>query len=202
MINHVVKSSKTRALTITSLLSVICVVMSLTPLGYIPTPAMNITIIHIPVIIAGIIEGPIVGMTVGLVFGITSLMKALTAPTPISFVFYNPLVSIMPRILIGLVAAEVFRFVKKISHNDSLGFVISAMFGTFTNTLGVLGMTYVFYAERYLAAITAAGNNPAGLSIEALLIGIVSTNMIPETIAAAIITLAVCKGLYKSMKLS
>lgn len=58
---------------------------------------------HIPDIIGAIVEGPLVGITVGFIFGATSLLKALTMPTITSFAFINPLVSILPRMLTGVI---------------------------------------------------------------------------------------------------
>lgn len=195
------KKNDTKKLTLTAMLSVICIIMALTPLGYIPTPALNITLIHIPVIIAGIVGGASMGMRVGLVFGITSLIRNLVAPGPVSFVFYNPLISVLPRVLIGLFSSIIFELSKKIIKNLNISFILSAITGTITNTVGVLGMIYVFYANSYIDALTKAGGNPESLSIEKLLLAIIGTNMLPEIIAASVITLAVCKGIYTAFKI-
>ena len=85
-----------------AILGAITIVLSITPLGLIPLGVINATTMHIPVIIAAIVEGPIVGSLVGLIFGISSLANAIIRPNPVSFVFYNPLISIVPRILIGI----------------------------------------------------------------------------------------------------
>lgn len=54
-----------RQLAIIGLLSGISIFLSVTPLGFIPIPPINPTIMHIPVIIGAIIEGPLVGAFVG-----------------------------------------------------------------------------------------------------------------------------------------
>lgn len=66
----------------------------------------------IPVIVAGILEGPLVGGLVGLIFGLSSMMNALMRPTPVSFIFLNPLIAVVPRILIGIVAAYCYKSLK------------------------------------------------------------------------------------------
>ena len=99
---------ETKNLTIVGVLGAIVIMLGLTPLGFIPLGLLMITTLHIPVIIAGILEGPVVGGLVGLIFGFFSLFNAMTRPGPISFVFYNPLISIMPRILIGVVTGLVY----------------------------------------------------------------------------------------------
>mgnify|MGYP001111301887 CR=1 FL=1 len=53
--------------------------IGLTGLGFIPMPTgVNATILHVPAIIAGVLEGPIAGLLVGLIFGIFSLVRATT----------------------------------------------------------------------------------------------------------------------------
>ena len=81
-----------RKLAIIGVLGAISAVLGMTPLGFIPVGPTRATIMHIPVIIGAIMEGPIVGALVGLIFGIFSIFQAVTNPTPISFVFLNPLV--------------------------------------------------------------------------------------------------------------
>ena len=95
---------KTRKLVISAMLGAITIVLGLTPLGFIPLGVMNATTLHIPVIIAAILEGPIVGAAVGLIFGVSSMVKAFTMPLPTSFVFWNPLIAVLPRVLIGVVS--------------------------------------------------------------------------------------------------
>ncbi|MCD1147276.1 ECF transporter S component [Peptoniphilus sp. KCTC 25270] len=110
------KSSRltTRKMVMTGLLGAITVVLGQTPLGFVPIGPLNATTMHIPVIIGAILEGPIVGALVGLIFGLSSLFNAITRPTPISIVFYNPLISILPRILIGLIAYFIYRALRNV----------------------------------------------------------------------------------------
>lgn len=103
---------KTRQMVTVSMLGAITIVLGLTPMGYIPLGLISITTMHIPVIIAAILEGPIVGGLVGLIFGLSSIANAILRPGPISFVFYNPIISILPRILIGVFAGFTFKYLK------------------------------------------------------------------------------------------
>ena len=104
-----VKKADVRKMTVIGVLSAISIMLSMTPLGFIPIGPTNATIMHIPVIIGAIIEGPLVGITVGFIFGVTSLLNAITIPTITSFAFINPLVSILPRMLIGVIAYYVYK---------------------------------------------------------------------------------------------
>jgi len=122
------KSNKlsTRQIVIIGILGAITVVLGMTPLGFVPIGPLNATTMHIPVLIAAFIEGPVVGAFVGLIFGLSSLFNAITRPTPISFVFYNPLISIAPRILLGLIAYGLFAAFKRVDGKrlKTLGMVV------------------------------------------------------------------------------
>lgn len=99
-----------RKMTIIGVLGAISIMLGMTPLGFIPIGPTKATIMHIPVIIGSIIEGPIVGGFIGLIFGLFSIFQAITNPTPVSFVFYNPLISILPRVLMGVLSYYVYNF--------------------------------------------------------------------------------------------
>lgn len=106
------KTTSVRQLVIVAMLGAITVVLGMTPLGFIPIGPLSATTMHIPVIIGAILEGPVVGGLVGLIFGLSSLFNAMTRPTAISFVFYNPLISIVPRVLLGVFAGLIFKAFK------------------------------------------------------------------------------------------
>ncbi len=109
-------------MTTVGILGGISIVLGMTPpLGFIPVGPTRATIMHIPVIIGGaIVEGPLVGGLIGLIFGLFSMFQAATNPTPpVSFVFLNPVVSILPRVLIGVVTYYVYEFLNKIGFNKS-----------------------------------------------------------------------------------
>ena len=141
----------TRQITVVGMLSAITIVMGLTGLGFIPFPTIKATIMHLPVIAGAIIEGPVVGAFIGLIFGLFSVYQNMTAPSLLSFALLNPLVSVLPRILIGITSYYAFRLVKSKSMPLKIG--VGVVVGSFTNTLGVMGMIFVLYADRYAQAI-------------------------------------------------
>ena len=69
------------------------IVLVLTPLGYLPIGPLNLTTMHIPVVVAGVIMGKEAGAKIGAVFGLTSLLNATVRPTITSFCF-SPLITI------------------------------------------------------------------------------------------------------------
>lgn len=141
---------ETRQLTIVGLLSAISVTLGLTGYGFIPFPIAHATIMHIPVIIGAILEGPIVGILVGLMFGIFSMIQNIMTPSVLSFAFINPLVAILPRVLIGVTAYYSYTLLKKCNEPIRIG--VAAIVGTLTNTVGVLSMIYFLYAKEYASA--------------------------------------------------
>lgn len=196
--------TKTKRLVTISLLSAISFVLGFTPLGFIPIPPANATTMHIPVIIGAILEGPIAGVVIGLIFGISSIIQALLRPNILSFAFVNPLVSVLPRILIGLVSYYSYKLVltifsrnntkNKISKvSDTVSVGVSAALGTLTNTAGVLGMMYLLYADRVASAMGVERNAVGGVI---LAIGV--TNGIPEIIVAVLITIGVIRAVKRA----
>lgn len=206
MINTTNQSTKARKLdvrrmTVIAMLSAISIIMSMTPIGYVPiNPIVSLTIMHIPVIIGAIIEGPIAGAFIGFIFGATSLIRAITGPTATNFIFMNPMISILPRILIGIVSYYTYILLSKginqlLQRNEgndnkklkAIPATLTGVIGTLVNTGGVLGMTYILYAQRFAEAYISANPQAGTLNPAYIIFGIVGANAIAEAILAAII---------------
>lgn len=157
-----------RKIVIAGVLSAIAMLLGWTRLGFIPVPtaAGSATIMHVPAIIGGVMEGWIVGAIVGTLFGIFSFINAVVP------MFKDPLVAILPRIFIGITAAGAYFALSRF--NILVALVVAATVGTLTNTLGVLGMAV---ARGYMAPNVA------------IVVG--ATHGIPEIVVASIITVAV-----------
>ncbi|MCC6179016.1 MAG: ECF transporter S component [Chloroflexi bacterium] len=160
-------STRTRTIVISGLLGAVQIVLGLTGLGFIPLPTgVNATILHIPTVIAGCLEGPVAGVAVGLIFGIFSFVRS-TSPA-----FADPVVAILPRLFPGLVAWVVFATLKRT--NLAVAAAAAGILGTLTNTVLVLtiGTLRGYFTPEF--AWTVAFTNAPG-----------------EVIVAAIITTAV-----------
>lgn len=181
---------KPQQMAIVGLLSGISIFLSLTPLGYIPILPINPTIMHVPVIIGAIIEGPMVGAFIGGIFGLSSMVRAFMTPTPTNFIFWNPIISIGVRILIGIVSGYLYRALK----SRTSGVAITAVVGSLTNTIGVLGLAYIFYLSRY-----AAGLGVSEAAATTFLLTVVGTNGVPEAIISALIAVPVLAA-YRKIK--
>lgn len=139
-----------RQMATVGLLAAITVVLGMTGLGFIPIPPISATILHIPTLIGALLEGPRIGALIGFIFGCYSMAQAFMAPNIMSFVFYNPLVSILPRMLIGPAAYLVFRYLPV---KRTVVRVAAALFiGTIVHTVLVMSAIYLLYAEPYAAA--------------------------------------------------
>jgi len=111
------KKLSLRHYVLAGVLGALIAALGFTPVGMIPvpTPAGAATILHIPVIIAALLEGPAVGGLVGFMFGAVSFGRAIVAPSnPVAQVmFTEPVTAFLPRILIGPVAYWVFSFARR-----------------------------------------------------------------------------------------
>ena len=200
--------SKTKRLVLLAVFSAIIVVMAFT-VGYIPLGFMNATIIHIPVIIGAILLGPLEGGILGFVFGLTSLINNTVRPNITSFVFtpfysLDPrfsgsfksiLICFVPRILIGVIVAFLFRALMKTKLNKGVSLAVTGFVGSMVNTIFVMGGIYFLYGESYAEA--------KGMGFSALfkvIMGVVGVNGVPEAIVAAILTAAITAPVMKYLK--
>ncbi len=167
-------SLSVRKIVISGILGAISILLGVTRLGFIPvpTPAGHATIMHIPVILGGVLEGPVVGLITGAIFGLFSFLQ------PGAPFFADPLVSIVPRLFIGVVAYLVYFATKKI--NTILACILAGAIGSATNTILVHAIP------------TWRGYLPAELSVS---IGVL--HGVPELIVAAILTVILVKGIRR-----
>lgn len=186
------KKISTRKLTVTGMMVAITMILAYTPLGIIPLQPISATTTHIPTIIIAILEGPVIGGIVGAAFGLVSLFKAVTQPVGVLEPFFmNPLISVLPRILIGVVAGYSYRFLRTMDRKGLFSAVVAAALGSMTNTLGAMGMLYFLYGAKLAAQVgTAAGP---------MILGIITTYGIVEMLAAAVICTAMVMALRKAV---
>lgn len=187
-------TSQTKRLAQLGIFTAILLVQNFVPvLGNIPIPPLNPTIIHITVIIAAFSMGVKDGTIVGLIWGIIRFIKALTMPTtPLDpLIWVNPIISIIPRLMVGLVAGLAFYFLSK-RLSDKVSMAISAFLGSMTNTILVMFFIYLFFNPEIGELMNLDASNLAyGLLI------IIVTNGIPEAVLAAIVSPIIVKPLQK-----
>jgi uncharacterized membrane protein len=157
----------TRRIVIAGVLAAVAILLGVTGIGFIPVPNLSgsATIMHVPAIIGGVLEGPIVGLIIGGIFGIYSWLQDTTG------LFKNPIVSVVPRLLIGVVAYYVYIALRKA--NEFVALAAAGIAGTLTNSILVVGALVVF-----------------GLIPAAAVPGVIP-QAIAELVIAAILTVAV-----------
>jgi uncharacterized membrane protein len=182
--------NRTRKIVVTAVLSAVTIVLGLLPFGgYIPFFGISVTILAIPVIIGAILEGPIVGAGIGLMFGLTSLYQAATAPkSPLDPLFVNPLLSVLPRMLIGPVAWLVWSALKRWK---VFGLLAAGFFGSYANTVFVLGMFGLLFAKDTRVTEVLGDNVWKALG------GIALASGAPEAGVAAVVVLIVIAAYWQ-----
>jgi type II pantothenate kinase len=146
--------------------------------GYIYYGLIEITTLHIVVAVGAVLLGWQYGAVLGLVWGITCMLRALTNPLWAPFV--NPLISVVPRVLVGAVGGLVATGLRKLKLRSGLVSSLSAAAATLTNTVLVLSALKLFSAVLEGAPLFG--------TIYATLIGV---NGAIELVAAIIIVPAV-----------
>ena len=186
--------NKTYRIAVLGILTAIIIIQNFVPfLGNIPIPPLNPTIIHITVIVATFVLGIKDGMIVGGIWGLVRMIKAYTLPaSPLDLLlFTNPLIALVPRILIGLTAGLVFQFFHK-KGNTKRGMVIGSVVGSLTNTLLVLGFIALLFGQEYSEALGVPATNLMGV-----LATVVATSGIAEAVVAAILAPVISNALIK-----
>ena len=203
-------SAKTQNMVKLALFAGIIVVLSMTPLGYIPLGVIKATTIHIPVILGSILLGWKAGAVLGGIFGLTSLVVNTITPSLTSFVFtpfysldgsggslWSLVVCFVPRILVGILPYFIYRSIQKLHGSDIVSLGIAGFLGSMTNTLLVMNLIYLLFGERWGAAKQISSD-----LIYKTILGVIAANGIPEAIVSAVITAAVGKVLIKVLRMS
>lgn len=184
----------------TGVFGALSVALAVTPFGYIVIPGtpLAVTIMHIPVIIVTLLSGLVPGLAVGFIFGLTSMIRTIMMG---SLFFYNPLVSVLPRMLFPLAVWLICGLLMKIPRMPRLiANAVAAGLGTLTHTLLVLGAIYLIYFKEYIPAgqIQDAGRTFSGFFT--VIAGVLLSNGIWEIIAAVAIAFIFFSAVYLSSK--
>lgn len=191
-------SNHTKKLVQVAILTAIVILMSFTPVGYLNIWSISITFISIPVAIGAVVIGPAAGAFLGLVFGVTSLIKALTGdPFGTLLLQLNPLLTvilcIVPRTLMGFLAGYTFKLLKKvIKTRRYFAYGITSLSAALYNTvLFVSGLGLLF--KPYAADVY-------GDSFWIFIKTFILANAIIEGIVAAILGALICQAIVTMLK--
>lgn len=192
----------TRSMVELALMSAIIIVMAMTPLGYLKTPFLSITLLTIPVAVGAIVLGPKEGAFLGGVFGATSFAQALSGAGMSAILLQtNPLgvlfLCFVPRILEGFLCGLIAVLMRRTKLKKA-GFYIAGFSCPVLNTILFMG-TFValFYQTEYVQTlVTSLGvNNPL-----AFVIALVGIQGLIEAILCGILSGTVSLTLVKVLK--
>jgi uncharacterized membrane protein len=165
-------------------------------IGNIPFGPLSITIIPITVIVSAILMGPKFGGIVGFTWGFITFIRAYWWPTsPLAaIVLVNPVISIIPRTLIGIVIGFLYLKLKK-KYNSKILLSEMGILGSLINTVIFLSLIYVFYSNQsfQLYHIDSSSMLP-------FLLGVAGTNGVIEMIVSGLVVPFVVKPLQKIVK--
>lgn len=184
------ENKRTREIALTAIFGAVILFMSLVPApwglpwGYIPLKPVEATIIHIPVIVGAIFGGRRVAILLGLIFGVGSLLAALIYAPITAPLFYNPLVSILPRVLFGYLIYVIYDLLNKKISNSGVSMAITFGLSTLLHSIMVLTMIGLMGLFSYYSDTFSAIGNP---SLLALYSGIISLNAFLEILIAILV---------------
>ena len=182
-------SSKSRDIAYIGIFSALVVVLqAIAEITKILGLPMSLALGLIPVLVAGQLRGVKTGVIVGGVFGLTSLILAViyvaSLPNSYAQIIINPLVSVFPRIMVGLVSALVYKaFTRRGERSRAKRYVfsaVSALLGVVTNTVLFLGMYTAFAYGRTF--------DDATIDFKWIITAVVAINTIIEAVAFPLIT--------------
>jgi len=182
---------KTTQITTIGLFIAIIFVMTFVPnIGYIQVNILTVTTMHIPVIIGSVLLGPLGGFILGLTWGVTSWLKVLTSVvSPLErALFLNPLISILPRLLVGLTVSYGSIFLNKLVKNGIFKDTMIAVLGTATNTILVLGAISLFAGGTLF---------PQSQTLSTIITTLIGTNGLVEIAVAVLLVPTILRRLRK-----
>ena len=175
--------------------SALIIVLTVTRLGFIAfSPTISITILQIPVILCAMMTGVSDAIFSGFVMGLMSLIMASMSPTGIlDPLFVNPLCSVLPRMLLGVVTWilwTLLNFIPKMPKSVAAG--ISGFIATCAHTFMVYGCIFIFDGTGIRAALEKIGMAGTGY-FGVILVGL------PSEILEAVASLVVCALVYAAL---
>ena len=183
------------------------VIFSYVPyIGYITVGPISFTTMHILVLVGALLFGKWTGAVFGLFMGVLSLLVSLQYPGAIDYLFLNPFVSILPRVLFGFIAGLVFDLLRKKTTFAGFFIFFAPLCGILTllhtvltlSCLYVFGYLDIFYISRAmdLTSIIEANKNAFG-SFGNFIATFIAPGAVGEIAAAIILSPSIMAAIYK-----
>ena len=190
-----------------ALLAAVIVLLTFT-VGSLRIGPITITLNCLPVAIGAVLLGPVYGAVLGLVFGLTSFFASFTSASLTTVLlninpFFTFLMCVVPRVICGWVPGLIFQHLPKNNEPKRLGSsALSCALVTVLNTIGFLGLMWVFFANAFVSeptVIDKVGRQPAG-NIFVFIFALASINAVFEVIVNLVLGTAICRALFAVTK--
>ncbi|MDD3338915.1 MAG: ECF transporter S component [Lachnospiraceae bacterium] len=181
-----------------ALLVAIILLMAFTPIGYIKTLGLEITLIVVPVTVGAVILGPKGGAILGFVFGLTSFIQCFgMSPFGSVLLGLNPfgcfMVCVPTRTLMGWLTGLIYKAFKG-KKLKTLPHFVANLAGPIMNTLFFMTMLILFFFQSDYIQGLAGGLNPF-----AFVIAFVGINGLIEAAACFVAGTAISKVLTMAL---
>ncbi len=186
-----------------ALLIAIILIMAFTPIGYIRTLGLEITLIVVPVAVGAVTLGPSAGAVLGAVFGITSFIQCFgMSPFGAVLLSINPvytfIVCVFSRVLMGWLTGWLYKAFLKISLLKKASVVLANLCCPLMNTLFFMGTLILFFYQTEYIQEMAQGMGAGNPLVFVLLF--VGVNGLVEAAACFVVGSAISQALKKVVK--
>ena len=171
----------------TAILAAIEIFLTATDLGFFSISRIAFTILHIPVFLAVTLIGLPQGVILAAIFGCSSMISAYLHPTTaLDMLFQNPLISVVPRLMIPFAVWAVYRSICRIADDHTLSAKLictgaASMSGVIANA------AFVVFSVA-LVAPEAIGITESLTTSTIIVTNIVTLNMVYEMTISVIVT--------------
>ena len=179
-----------------ALMVAIIIVMALTPLGYIKTPGLSVTLLTIPVTIGAVMLGPAGGAVCGAAFGLTisAFGSVLLTINPVG----TFITTVVMRVLEGWLTGLIFKALRQSKHLAKASFYIASLACPLLNTLLFMSSLVIFfYNTEYIQGFAQAfgATNPF-----MFVIAFVGVQGAIEAVICFVVGSILTRTLYKVLK--
>ncbi|MFI3173657.1 MAG: ECF transporter S component [Bacillota bacterium] len=195
--------NKTRELTLTAMMGSIILIMSLTPLGYLRTFGLEISLITIPVAIGAMLLGKKAGLILGTLFGLTSFYQCFGA-SPFGTMLFgiSPVGSFLMRVptraLMGFLTGLIFEVLYKKMNGSARTYFLTGAMAALLNTILFMAVFVLFFFQTpEVAQINEGFGN---LNVLGFIFAFVGINGLLEVPATSIIGGTVSRAIAKALR--
>ncbi len=190
-------------MTMTAVLAALIILMTFTPIGYIPLGPLKMTLITLPVAVGSIVLGSRSGLILGGVFGFTSFYTCFGMDFLGNiFLGINPFLTfvmcVVPRLICGFLPALIYKWISANgTKRTMLAIPVAGASVAIINTILFLSSMWLFFGDVFTTnqdVISALG----GMMIDNIFLlfaAFAGTNGLIEIAVNIVVGTAICKPL-------